>query len=176
MNDCICPNGLGETENPSRDLALNVTFASEIAASIMFRLHRRWFAVFAASSTSGIIGYIPLKMAGISDWLIVGILLCVGILAIWALTSSQMIFSRPASPSYVLAAMRSLQPDRRNELLAMLNTVSLRGQRIPFTQWAVLAAARECASSRAEKEAAKTARNGKAAKMQASLIDAFRGS
>jgi AAA domain len=107
--------------------------------------------------------------------LIIGILLGAGMLAVWALISSQTIFRRPASPSYVLVALRSVRPNRRYEFLATLNTVSLRGQRIPFTQWDVLAAVRECSARRVEKEAVEHARTRQAAMLQASLIDAFRG-
>jgi hypothetical protein len=175
MTHCTCPDGSANADNPTRDLAIDITFLSELAATIAFRLHQRSIAVFAASLTSGIFGYVPLKMAGIDPALIIGILLGTDMLAVWALISSQTIFRRSASPSYALVALRSVQPNRRYEFLATLNTVSLRGQRIPFTQWDVLAAVRECSARRVEKEAVEHARTRQAAMLQASLIDAFRG-
>ena len=169
-----CQNDRADPQNPSCELLQDVTFVGETVATLKFRFHQRLVAVFATSLTCCSDGYVLLKMADTSNALAIGILFGAGIPAIWALTSSQSVFSRPASPSYVLATMRSLQPDRRREFLARLNTITLRRQRIPFTQADVLEAVRECASDRAEGKAAKSARCSKTANMQSLLIAAFR--
>jgi hypothetical protein len=175
MTNSTCYNGSADRGYPAADLTLDVTFFSEITDALRFRLHRSPLPVGTLSLVAMLGICVPLMLAAADSIWIVGLLIGAAISALWALVSMNGIHHRPASPSYVMAALRSLTPDRRQTALEVLNTVSLRGQHIPFSQAEVVAAVRDASSQRLERGRAIDERKRRAAHVQACLIDAFRG-
>jgi hypothetical protein len=82
--------------------------------------------------------------------------------------------SRPASPGYILAALRRVPSGCRREFLDRLNTVSLRGQRMPLSRDDVATTAKRVSLALAQGKLRQEIRRRHNAQIQASVIDAFR--
>ena len=175
MSDHTCADALADFDYPSGHLMLEITFVGEVVSAIQYRWHRHLMPIFAISVALSIIGSAVLQSRGVE---LIWILACfagAGCTSAWSVAASQTIYRRSAGPCYVLAALRSLPVCRRRAFVDSLNTASLRGEQIPFTQSDVLSAAQSCGGRIHERTRAKNAKNSHAAQLQAGLIDVFRG-
>ena len=175
MLDQTRDDGLADFDYPSGQLLLEVTFLREVASTIQFRLHRHLILLFAGSVALSFFGPAVLQSRGAELSWILACFAAAGCMTAWSVAASQTMYRRAARPCYVYAALRSLPARRRRSFLDKLNTVSLRGERIPFTQSDVLSAVQSCGGRLHERTLALDARNCQAARLQAGLIDVFRG-
>ncbi len=165
---------LNDLENPQDDLILQSGLLNEVYGSLQFRIDRYAIPLITASVTAGVIGIVSLRIAGADHVVLVGwFLMTFSVLPAFGLFSIAG-RSRPASPGYILAALRRVPSGCRREFLDRLNTVSLRGQRFPFSRHDVAATAKLVAHKDAPGKQRKEVRRRHTAQIQASLIDAFR--
>jgi hypothetical protein len=169
-----CNLTLGDLENPQDDLLLRSGLGQELFGSLLFFLDRHAIALIAVSVAASVIGLVPLKLIEadrvmVLSWFVTTFSLLPAII-MFAMISG----NRPASPGYVLAALRRLSPQGRRELLERLNTVALRGQHLPFSRHDVITTAKSIARNAAPGKRMKEVRRRHTAQFQASLIDAFR--
>ena len=165
---------LCDLENPQDDLLLRSGLIQELAGSLLFFLDRRAIALIAASVAASVIGLGLLKLID-ADRLMVFCWLFTTFSLLPAIIMFTMISgNRPASPGYILAALRKLSAQGRHKLLERLNTVSLRGQRSPFSRHDVVTTVKLTTRNAAPGKRIKEVRRRHTAQIQASLIDAFR--
>jgi hypothetical protein len=165
---------LGDLENPQDDLLLQSGLLNEVCGSLQFRIDRYAIPLITASVTAGVVGIVSLRIAGADNVVLVSwFLMTFSVLPAFGLFSIAG-RSRPASPGYILAALRRVPSVCRRELLDQLNTVSLRGQRMPLSRDDVATAAKRVARDLAPGKQRKEIRHRHTAQIQASLIDAFR--
>jgi hypothetical protein len=81
---------------------------------------------------------------------------------------------RPASPTYIEAAMRHVDPADRLDLLARIDTVALRGELKPVSIGSVIEIVKALKRQRASNDDNEHARQSRHARLQAALIDAYR--
>jgi hypothetical protein len=175
MSDCKCINSNVNLSDPQTDLLLQSGVIDELSGRIQYFLDRH---------VNGLMGAGPLLSFGASIWLphlyadraVILAVTASGFLTIpVALYRVTIAMHKPARPGYIMAALRSAASEYRRLLLDELNTVSLRGQRIPLTRADVLFTAKVVgAAESSTRSTAKEARKQQAARVQASLIDAFR--
>jgi hypothetical protein len=165
---------LGDLENPQDDLLLQSGLLNEVVGSLQFRIDRYAIPLIIASVTAGVVGIVSLGIAGADHVVLVSwFLMTFSVLPAFGLFSigGRM---RPASPGYILAALRRVPAGCRREFLDRLNTVLLRGQRMPLSRDDVAATAKRVAHEAAPGKQRKEVRRRHTAQIQASLIDAFR--
>jgi hypothetical protein len=165
---------LGDLENPQDDLLLQSGLLNEVVGSWQFRIDKYALPLIVVSVTTGVVGIVSLSLAGADH---------VALVSWFLMTFSALpalgLFSilgrmRPASPGYILAALRRVPPSCRRDFLDQLNTVSLRGQRMPLSRDDVATTAKLVAHKAAPSKQRKDVRRRHTAQIQASLIDAFR--
>jgi hypothetical protein len=175
MTDCKCSDQCASLTDPQTDLLLQSGVIDELSGRIQYFLDRH---------VNGLMGAGPLLSFGAAIWLphlyadraVILAVTASGFLTIpVALYRVTIAMHKPARPGYIMAALRSAASEYRRLLLDEFNTVSLRGQRIPLTRADVLFTAKVVgAAESSTRSTAKEARKQQAARVQASLIDAFR--
>ena len=163
-----------DLENPQDDLLLRSGLRDELYGSLMFTLDRHAIALIAASVAASVIGLGLLKLIHADRLMVLSWFFTTFSLLPATITFTMIRGNRPASPGYVLAALRRLSAQGRHELLERLNTVSLRGQRSPFSRYDVVASFKLIMLNAAPGKRIKAVRRRHTAQIQASLIDAFR--
>jgi hypothetical protein len=164
----------GDLENPQDDLLLQSGLLNEVCGSLQFRIDRYAIPLITASVTAGVVGVVALKIAGADHVVLVSwFLMTFSVLPAFGLFSIAG-RSRPASSGYMLAALRRVPSGCRREFLDRLNTVSLRGQRMPLSRDDVATTAKLVAREAAPGKQRQEIRRRHTAQIQASLIDAFR--
>jgi hypothetical protein len=165
---------IGDLENPQDDLLLQSGLLNEVCGSLQFRIDRYAIPLITASVTAGVVGIVSLRLAGADHVVLVSwFLMTFSALPAFGLFSI-LGRSRPASPGYILAALRRVPSGCRREFLDRLNTVSLRGQRMPLSRDDVATTAKLVARESAPGKQRQEGRRRHTAQIQASLIDAFR--
>jgi Arm DNA-binding domain len=81
---------------------------------------------------------------------------------------------RPASPTYIEAPMRHVDPADRLDLLARIDTVALRGKLKPVSIGSVIEIVKALKRQRASNDDNEHARQSRLARLQTALIDAYR--
>lgn len=165
---------LSDLENPQDDLLLQSGLLNEVCGSLQFRIERYAIPLITASVPAGVVGIVSLRITGANHVVLVSwFLMTFSALPAFGLFSiaGRM---RPASAGYLLTALRRVPSDCRREFLDRLNTVSLRGQRMPFSRGDVATTAKLVAHEAAPGKQRQEIRRRHAAQIQASLIDAFR--
>jgi hypothetical protein len=165
---------LGDLENPQDDLLLQSGLLNEVVGSWQFRIDKYAILLITASVTAGVVGIVSLRLAGadhvaLVSWFLMtfSVLPALGLFSILGR-------SHPASPGYILAALRRVPSGCRREFLDRLNTVSLRGQRMPLSRDDVATTAKRVSLALARGKHRQEVRRRHTAQIQASLIDAFR--
>ena len=174
MTDCKCSCARADLTDPQTDLLLQSGVIDELNGRLQHFLDRNVHGLM-------IVG--PMINFGAAMWLarlhadrtVTIALIAIGFLcipaAIYLITISA---HKTARPGYIMAALRSVGSGHRRRLLDQLNTVSLRGQHIPLSRSDVQSAAKLITVAASMRYVAKEARKQQTARVQASLIDAFR--
>jgi ABC-type anion transport system duplicated permease subunit len=173
MCDCKCGNSENDLGTASIDLALQTGFGRQSLGRLHFFVDNHPLVVTFTAAAFGICGVVGVKLAH-ADRNYALVVLAIALLTIPAIIlPPQMSSHRPASPGYVLAALRSVARHQRRAFLDRLNTALLRGQRIPASRLDVMVAARVLGVRAYSQQSRAEARQRRAAQMQARLIDSF---
>jgi hypothetical protein len=174
MNDCKCIDQRVNLTDPQTDLLLQSGVIDELSGRVGYFLDRHVNSLIGAGPTLGFGAAIWLAHLH-ADRTVIFAVIASGFLTIpVALYRATIAMHKPAHPGYIMAALRSLASGYRRAMLDQLNTVSLRGQRIPLTRADVLFTVKAIAARESStRSTAKEARKQQTARVQASLIDAF---